>query len=338
MRHCGQHECPRAVGPALPGVRARVRRGRDRPGTGRGDDAGPPVRAAAPGGLVGGGRAERSRRPAARGGAGLWSAEPGPAARCADHRLRPAAGGVLRRPPVRPGRLAWCGAGDRGAGRAAGADGRRPGRAEPGGLRAVPAAGRDRGRGGRAVPGRAPDAPAGAAQRAARRGGGPVLRDGLGVHQIGGGRLRHGFPGRPGARPRGHRAAGGGRAAAVAGGLPGRRAHRAAGHRHRGQPGGRRGGRHLPLRGGFPVRGRGHGGGAGQRRARGVRTGPAHRRTRAHPRVRWRPRGRGGTSAGRCRSRSRAPCASRSAGGGRWCCQWIRSARSAGPPPPAARP
>lgn len=61
-------------------------------------------------------------------------------------------------------------------------------------------------------------------------------------------------------------------------------------------------------------------------------------RAAARTGVRCRRRGRGGTSAGRCRSRSRGTCGSRSGGAVRWCCRWNRNARSADLRTPAARP
>lgn len=339
MRHCGFHECPSAVSPALPGVRPRVRGRRDRPGTGRGHHPGPPVRAAAPGRLVVRGRAERPGRPAARGGPRVRAAEPGAAARRADHRLRAADGGGLRTPPGGCGGLARCGAGHGGTCRLAGPDrwgrGRGP---SAGGRGAGPAAHRHRVRGGRAVPGGAPDAPAGAAQRASGGGGRYGLRHGLGVHQVGGRGLRTGRAGLAVARSGGDRRPGVLRPAALAGGLPGCGPDRAAGHGDRGQPGGSGGGRHLPVRRGLPLRGGGHGGGTGQRPAGGGRPDPAHGRAAARAGVRCRRRDRGGTSAGRCRSRSRGTCASRSGGAVRWCCRWSRNGRSAGRPTPAARP
>lgn len=295
MGHCGNHECPCAVGPALPGVRPRVRGRRDRPGAGGGEHPRPAVRAAAPGRLVVCGRAERPGRPAARGGPRVRPAEPGPAARRADHRVRPADGGPLRAPPGGCRGLARRGDRHGGAGRAAGAD-RWGGCRGPAavGRGAEPAADRDRGRGGRAGPGGAPDAPgapAGAAQRAAGGRGRYGLRHGLRLHEVGG-RGRRGLRLRPGpdrldvARSGGDRRAGRGRAAALPGRLPGRGAGRAAGHADRGQSGGRGGGRHLAVRRGLPVRAGGHGGGPGQRRAGGGRPGPARGRAAARTGVR----------------------------------------------------
>ncbi|EFL18876.1 predicted protein [Streptomyces sp. C] len=131
------------------------------------------------------------------------------------------------------------------------------------------------------------------------------------------------------------------RAAAVAGGLSGGGADRAAGHRDRGQPGGRGGGRGLAVRRRFPVRDRRGGGGADERRPGGGRPDPAHGRAAARAGVRslrFRRPCSGGTSGGRCRSRSRGRCASRSAGGGRWSCRSSRSGRCAGRRRPAGRP
>lgn len=338
--HCGIHECPSAVGPALPGVRRGVRGRRDRPGTGRGEHARPPVRAAAPRRLVVRGRAQRPGRPAARGGPRVRPAEPGAAAGRADHRLRAADGGRLRAPPGGRCRMARRAAGHGGPGRTAGPDGR--GRGPAAGRRETePAADRHRRRGDRVVRGGAPDAPAGVAQRAAGGRGRHGLRHGLRVHQIGGRVHRKSGAGRARrtvARPGGDRRPGVRRTTALAGGLPGCGADRTAGHGDRGQPGGRGGRRHLAVRRGLPVRVGGHGGGTGQRRTGGGRPDPAHGRAAARTGVRCRRRGRGGTSAGRCRSRSRGTCGSRSGGAVRWCCRWNRNARSADLRTPAARP
>lgn len=354
----------------MPGVRRGVCGRSDRPGAGRVRYDGPAVRAGAPARLVRRDRAERPRRPAARGGAGLRAAEPGAAARCPHHRLRAPDGSCFRTTPGRSGRLARGRPGHGRAGGPAGPDGRgRAGRAVPVGRGAEPAPDGDRRPGVRTVPGRAPGAAGHRAQRAAGHRGGGRLRDGLGVHEVGGGELRPGRAGHAVAGADRDRRAGRHRTAAVAGGLPRRRADRAAGHRDGGQSGGRGGGRHRTVRRGLPLRDGRRRRGAGERGGGGDRARPAHRRAPGRawartvgtgaghgsgrgpgpdsgfrrgpgsgPVLRWRLRGPAGTSAGRCRCRSRGPCASRSAGAARSSCRSSRSGRSAARRRPPSRP